>query len=337
MRVLHAPYDIAGQANILADGQRELGLEVNVLIFNQNKFNYPCHINLSLAGKTIPHRILLLITNFIRSIFNYDVFHFHFGSSLLPYNIDLPILKLFRKKIVMHYWGSDIRQYSIAQNYLFYNMLEELQIICSKKDENGIIKKLKRIEKKTDMTIVGDYSLSPYSTKSLIIKQAIDLTKIPYVGTNNQNWGITIVHAPSNADKKGTKYVMSTIEQIKKDFGNINFILVENKTNEEALEIYKEADIIVDQLFSESYGIFTIECMALGKPVLCRIHEEFIKCYSGLPILSTDPNNLYENLRLLIENPDLRRELGEKGRKYVEEVHDSKKIVKQLLELYESL
>jgi len=40
---------------------------------------------------------------------------------------------------------------------------------------------------------------------------------------------------------------------------------------------------------------------------------------------------------LLIENPDLRKELGEKGRKYAEEFHDSKKIAKQLIELYKSI
>ena len=87
----------------------------------------------------------------------------------------------------------------------------------------------------------------------------------------------------------------------------------------------------------ESHGIFAIECMALGKPVLCRIDEKFTKYYQDLPILRTDPDNLYDNLKLLIENPELRRELGEKGRKYVEEVHDSKKVAKQLLGLYKSL
>lgn len=333
MRVLHAPYDIAGQASILAKAQRELGVEADVLIFDQNKFNYPCDINLSLSGKTNPHKILLRIINFIRCTFKYDVFYFHFGSSLLPHNLDLPILKLIRKKVIMHYWGSDIRQYSIAKNYLFFNMLSELQMICSQKDENRIIKKIERIAKYCDITIVGDYSLLPYSTKSLVVKQVIDLTKFPYVGTNSKNGNIKIVHAPSNAGKKGTKYVISTIEKIKNEFDNIDFILIENKPNHEALEIYKEADIVVDQLYLESHGVFAIECMALGKPVLCRIHEEFIKYYSDLPILSTDPNNLYNNLKILIENQDLRRELGEAGRIYVEEVHDSKKIAKQLIEL----
>ncbi len=40
---------------------------------------------------------------------------------------------------------------------------------------------------------------------------------------------------------------------------------------------------------------------------------------------------------MLIENPDMRKSLGEKGRKYVEDVHDSKKIAEQLINLYKSI
>ncbi|MDD3072408.1 MAG: aminotransferase, partial [Candidatus Pacebacteria bacterium] len=42
------------------------------------------------------------------------------------------------------------------------------------------------------------------------------------------------------------------------------------------------------------------------------------------PILSTSPENIKDNLRLLVENPSLRKELGEAGRKYVEKYHSYK-------------
>ena len=80
-----------------------------------------------------------------------------------------------------------------------------------------------------------------------------------------------------------------------------------------------------------------MEGMALGKPVLCRIDEAFVKDYQDIPLVRTDPDNIYENLKLLIENPDMRKSLGEKGRKYVEDVHDSKKIAEQLIKLYKSI
>ena len=335
MKVLHAPENPAGQASIIAKAQRALGVESDVLVFNQNVFNYDCNINLSLSGKPEVIAKILQLINFIRCLFKYDVYHFHFAGSLLPRNLDLPILKLFRKKIIMHYWGSDIRQLDISVDYTYFDMggLEE---IYPNANDGKKRERINRIDKYVNVSIVGDYPLLPYSPDSIVIKQAIDLTKFDFVGCEHKNGKVRIVHAPSHREKKGTKYILPIIERLKKEY-DIGFILIENKTNEEASEIYKEADIVIDQLVLESHGIFPIECMALGKPVLCRIDEKLMKYYPDLPILRTDPDSLYDNLKLLIENPDLRKELGEKGRKYVEEVHDSRKIAKQLIEVYKSI
>ncbi len=337
MKILHAPENIAGQASIIALAQRELGAKADVLVFNQNAYNYYCDINLSLSGKSGISTFFTLISNFIRCFFKYDVFHFHFGGSLLPENIDLPILRLSGKKVVMHYWGSEIRQSDIAINYVYFKTLDELQKIYPEKENKYKLRKIKRIEKYANVTIVGDYPLLPYSPGSTVIKQAIDLSRFDFVGCENKNGKIKIVHAPTNREKKGTKYVLAAIDRLIKEKYNIDFHLIENKTNEYVMETCKDADIIIDQLVLESHGIFPLENMAFGKPVLCRIDEKFLKYYPGLPILRTDPDNIYENLKMLIENPDLRKELGEKGRKYVEQVHDSKKIAKQLLDLYEKI
>jgi glycosyltransferase involved in cell wall biosynthesis len=41
-----------------------------------------------------------------------------------------------------------------------------------------------------------------------------------------------------------------------------------------------------------------------------------------------------DNLIKLIENKELRLELGSRGQKYIENVHESKKIAQKLIELY---
>jgi glycosyltransferase involved in cell wall biosynthesis len=334
MRVLHAPEDIAGQASTLAKAQRELGMKADVLIFNQKTSMRPHDINLSLSEKSMVTKYFVLLFNFIKCFSRYDIFHFHFGESLLPHNLDLPIFKLFGKKTVMHYWGSDIRQSDVAINYVYFKIPDELHKIYHQKDYNKKRKKIRKIEKYVNLTIVGDYPYLVFSPNSIVLKQALDVSKIPFVGCENRNGKIKIIHAPTDREKKGTKYVLDAVERLKREKYNIDFILIEKQPNDVVLEICKNADIIVDALLLESHGIFSMESMALGKPVLCRTDEKFLKYYPGLPILRTDPDNLYENLKLLIENPDLRKELGEKGRKYVEEMHDSKKIAKQLIELY---
>jgi spore maturation protein CgeB len=70
------------------------------------------------------------------------------------------------------------------------------------------------------------------------------------------------------------------------------------------------------------------EGMATGLPVFANLENKnyvnLFRRYSFLnesPILSTSPETLKENLKLLITNPELRKELGELGRKYVEKYH----------------
>lgn len=337
MRVLHAPVDIAGQASTLVLALKELGIEADLLIFDKKYSMRFYDINLSLSEKTMIEKHFVLLSNFIRCLFKYDIFHFHFGQSLLPANLDLPILKLFGKKTIMHYWGSDIRQADIAMNYLFFKALDELKNVYPEEADKYKLKKMKRIEKLVNITIIGDYPYLVFSPKSVVLKQVLNISKIHFIGCENKNERIKIIHAPSNRVIKGTKYVLAAIERLKEEKYNIDCILIEKQSNADLLEICKDADIIVDAILMESHGIFSMEGMALGKPVLCRTDEKFLKYYPGLPILRTDPDNIYENLKLLIENPDLRKELGEKGRKYVEEIHDSKKIAKQLIELYRNL
>ena len=44
-----------------------------------------------------------------------------------------------------------------------------------------------------------------------------------------------------------------------------------------ACERYRAADIVVDQLNAGWYGLFAIECMALGKPVVTFLHDEAVR------------------------------------------------------------
>ena len=201
---------------------------------------------------------------------------------------------------------------------------------------------LKRNSRFVDAAIVADHELyenvNGFFKRIEVIRQVLDLdrfvAKFPALDTAKP----LIVHSPSYRQIKGTEYVLNAIKILESEGHDFDFKLVENIPNQDALKIYQEADIIVDQLRGGSHGIFAMEAMAMGKPVLCYIRDDLFSKYPpGLPLLSTNPDNIYDNLKLLIENPELRVELGKKGREYVERVHDSKKIARQLIELYKSL
>jgi hypothetical protein len=168
----------------------------------------------------------------------------------------------------------------------------------------------------------------------------INLDIWPYVGSGKKSEVVKIVHAPTNREFKGTRYVLNAVKKLKSEGYRVELILVEGFSNQEARKIYMEADIIADDILWGWHGALAIECMALGKPVLVYLREDLVEKYpysQKCPIVNTNPFNIVDNLKMLIENSDLREELGRRGREYVKEVHDSVKVAKQLCDFYETL
>jgi glycosyltransferase involved in cell wall biosynthesis len=117
---------------------------------------------------------------------------------------------------------------------------------------------------------------------------------------------------------------------------------VEGLPHDEAFERYRAADIVVDQLNAGWYGVFAIECMALGKPVVSFLHDEAVRRTEDafgtrVPIIRTTKETLRATLEPLLASPDERRRVGEASRAYVEHVHDLERVADRLLALYARL
>jgi glycosyltransferase involved in cell wall biosynthesis len=119
-------------------------------------------------------------------------------------------------------------------------------------------------------------------------------------------------------------------------------VLVEGLNHEEAFERYREADIVVDQLNSGWYGVFAIECMALGKPVVGHLHEEAARRTEQafgmpVPIVRATKDDLRAQLETLVASVAERRRVGDASRAYAERVHDLEQVTDRLLALYSRL
>ena len=112
--------------------------------------------------------------------------------------------------------------------------------------------------------------------------------------------------------------------------------------HEQAVEVYKRADLVVDQLNAGWYGLFAIEAMALGKPVVTFLHDEAARATEEafgveVPIANATKDTLADVLRRLVESPDERARRALASRAYVEAVHDDEQIADRLLALYARL
>lgn len=331
MKVLHGMTEIAGQGSYSVKGLRQTGVDATLAVWGKNPRGYGGEYEVGIVGSMKkPGNILKVLKFAAKAMRDYDCYHFHFAKSLIPGNWDLLILKLLKKKVFFEFHGSEIRNVINNIPYKYMNVFPEA---LNKKQ----IKRLKRIAKYATAFIIHDEELRPHLPKSQIpvhiVPLRLDIGKFKPKYPEDYENNPLIVHAPSNRDIKNTAIIEAVLLQIHMDY---RWQLVENMTQEEAFKVYKKADIVFDQISGGSYGVFAIEAMALGKPVLCYISEEMKKSFpQDLPIISVTPDNLKYELEKLINDSSLRKAAGQKGREYAEKYHDYVKNGQMLKDIYE--
>jgi hypothetical protein len=308
LRVVHCPVNIAGIPWENVQALRRKGVAARLVVFERGTLHPEADWSLDRRGG-LARRLATQAAAFARLAPQTDIFHFYFGLTLLPRSLQFPVLRALRKQSVFHYLGSDIRGKSPAE--LAYG-------------------------KRADAEIVGSYDAVRWVPGAHVIPPGLDLSPFTPVPPSD-NPRPLVVHAPSNREKKGTEFVIKACEALPVDLD-----IVEGVPHDVARERYARADIVVDQLKAGWHGVFALEAMALGKPVVTYLKPDVVERSAEgygirIPIVPATPETLVEALRPLVEQPTLRRELGAAGRAYVERVHDVERVADRLLDLYRSL
>ncbi len=149
---------------------------------------------------------------------------------------------------------------------------------------------------------------------------------------------ITILHAPSDPAKKGTRFVRDAVERLGRQFP-IRFLEVSGLPHAEAMKLYPQADLVIDQVLAGWYGGFAVELMAMGKPVACYIRDEdlhFIPpaMVAQLPLLRVRPDTLEEDLRRAISLRAAWPAWGQQSRQFVLRWHHPGRIARAMIEIY---
>jgi glycosyltransferase involved in cell wall biosynthesis len=290
-----------------AEALRRRGVDARLVVFERYKLHPEADWSLD-----APSNSLLLSRQakqwaaFARLLPRTDVFHFHFGLTLVPRRAQFRLLRAARKKSVMHYLGSDIRGKTPEQ--LAYG-------------------------RQADAQVVGSYDAIRWVPEAEVIPPGVDLSRIDPVPPSDRARPL-IVHAPSSRRRKGTEHVVAAVAGLDADLE-----LVEGLRHDEAFERYKAADMVVDQLNAGWYGLFAIEAMALGKPVVTFLRDEAVRrteqaVGTRVPLVPATAETLREALRPLVADAARRREVGAASRAYVEHVHDLERVTDRLLALY---
>ena len=308
MRVTHCPVNTAGIPWTNVQALRTRGVDAQLVVFNRYKLHPEADVDLRRSGGLLQQQ-LTQARAFARLAPRTDVFHFYFGLTLLPKSIQFPLLRALGKRSVMHFLGSDIRGKSQAE-------LAWAQ--------------------RAGARVVGSYDAIRWVPDAQVIPPGIDLSTIEPVPPTGRDRPL-VVHAPSSRTRKGTEHVVAACAEL-----NVDLEIVEGLDHREAFERYRRADVIVDQLNAGWYGVFAIEAMALGKPVVTFLHDEAVRRTEEafgikVPIVKATKETLTAALRPVAESPEERRRVGAASRAYVEQVHDVERVADRLLALYAGL
>lgn len=257
-------------------------------------------------------------------------FRFNYFDGTRFADTESELLKKHGKKVVIIPYGSDYYKYSkiidqSLKHNLMINMPDEIY------NEEKITERVKYWTYNADFMIMGAmlddaarWDMLPVSPLCINMNEWQRKNELSMADGIDDP--VTIVHSPNHRGFKGSEFIIQAVEELKTEGLKIDFVLLEKVPNQEVKRVLtSEADILVEQIIFTGFGLNGLEGLASGIPVLSNWEHQEISAvfrrYSSLnecPILSTSPETIKENLRYLITNPTLRKELGDANRKYAE-------------------
>lgn len=366
IKILHCPDMVGGHPQELSRAERKAGYESKSLCLVESRYQYRADEFLWDEKAGFLRRHFCRWSAILKMVIHYDIIHYNFGQSLAPirslsdgwktslYNAlyakwaelcDLKLIHYLGRVVAVTYQGDDARQgdYCRAHYPIHHAHAVDENYYLPKMDK-WKRERIKVFEKYADII----YALNP----DLLNVLPPNAKFLPYANVNPHQWkyvGVNstdcphVVHAPSHRSVKGTEYILDAFKKLEQEGVSFCYTLVEGCSNDEAKKIYETADIIVDQLLAGFYGGFSVECMALGKPVICYMRENDLiflpeEMRNEIPVINANPDNIYSVLKswLTDKKPEL-MSIGKRSRQFVERWHDPDVIASQIIDDYKKV
>ena len=287
---------------------------------------------------------------------SYDIIHCHFGTNGLK-GARLQEIGATQGKLVTTFHGMDVNLVPQIEGLDVYKQLfqqGDLYTVNTEFTRNKVI------------------GLGCPENKIIKLPVGFEIADYSFCERKLTSSQVKIITIARLVEKKGIEYAIKAIAKVAENHPNIiyniagdgplreslenlildlkitdNVKLLGWMTQEQVRQLYVDSHIFVlpsvtaatgDQ---EGQALVLQEAQAIGLPVVSTLHngipEGMLDGKSGFLVPERDVNALAEKIDYLVENPEIWRQIGQHGRKFVEERYDIKQLNKQLVEMYEKL
>lgn len=273
---------------------------------------------------------------FLDAIRRYDAFIFRAGDSFFSLH-DLPLLRRLGKPVVVVFFGSDSRP-----SYLNGAEIARQSGAVASATTAAKREMVARIERSAAHVVCHPMSAQLHRRRAVAflamgIPRRLDAE--PAAPPQRTNGPVRFLHAPSRAAGKGTDRIRAVVERLRATGVEVELRVVSGVPNAEILAAIADADVVIDQLYSDTpMASLAAEAAALGRPAivggyawdaLAAIADE-----ADLPPTHRcHPDDLAAAIRRLATDEAYRLELGRRARRFVEERWTPEAVGERYLEL----
>ena len=269
--------------------------------------------------------------------FKYNILYFYFYggplgvSTKVIWRFEAIFYRIAKVKTVIMPYGSDIQDMSRTKNLYFKHALNQ-DYPKHKKNNQNTKQRIDYWTKNANHVISGcewvDYM---YGWDTLMLAHfSIDVSRFDsFKERERKSDSFKVFHAPNHKCIKGSKHLISAVNELIKEGYNIELVMLNKVSNTEIIKAIQSVDLVADQFVIGWYAMFALEAMSLKKPVLCYLRDDLVELYikAGLinkdeiPILNTNLLGIKDKLIWAYNNRNELLNIGKKSKEYVLKHH----------------
>lgn len=317
---------------------QKLGWKADVISFEDRKYNYLFHgEDLQFDASSLSGKFKLLLF-LIKSIFNYDAFVFANGFINRFHTI---LLRTLGKKIIYVTSGCKDGCLRSSFNNITGGMCDKHcgwnTALCNDSD---IKVTSEERNKYSDIIYAPDPFLADFNNAPQVELPFYYCVNTDfwhpdvYIPSNHMLWYpdnvVKIFHSMANMDirqhdgknEKGTHEIYAAVQKLKSEGYPVEMIFVTDVSNKDLRYYIAQSDIVVDQLRYGWFGAQSREALSMGKPVIANIYYPWLEKMQSrlpdynLPIVHSDEKSIYDVLKSLVTDDEMRKITGKKSRDF---------------------